>query len=94
MGLVAFVSQCWTITTAALATDIFPISEVGTITGMMGTAGGVGAVAFSQITGATAHFFGFAPAFVSAALLMPVAVLLLVLLLRVQRPASAPKPTG
>jgi ACS family hexuronate transporter-like MFS transporter len=94
MGLVAFVSQCWTITTAALATDIFPISEVGTITGMMGTAGGVGAVAFSQITGATAHFFGFALAFVSAALLMPVAVLLLVLLLRVQRPASAPKPTG
>jgi ACS family hexuronate transporter-like MFS transporter len=87
MGLIAFVSQCWTITTTALATDIFPRSSVGAIAGMMGTAGGLGAVAFSQIIGTTVHLFGFAPAFVFAALLMPAAVSLLMLILRPRRTA-------
>ena len=87
MGLIAFVSQCWTITTTALATDIFPRSSVGAIAGMMGTAGGLGAVAFSQIIGTTVHLFGFAPAFVFAALLMPAAVSLLMMILRPRRTA-------
>jgi ACS family hexuronate transporter-like MFS transporter len=91
MGVIAFISQCWTITTTALATDIFPRSSVGAIAGMMGTAGGLGAVAFSQLTGATVHHFGFAPAFVLAALLLPVAVFLLTMLLRAYRNASAPQ---
>jgi ACS family hexuronate transporter-like MFS transporter len=90
MGLVAFVSQCWTTTTTALATDIFPKSSVGAIVGMMGTAGGMGGAAFAQVAGSTVHHFGFAPAFVFAALLTPIAVFLLAALLRGQcntRPA-------
>jgi ACS family hexuronate transporter-like MFS transporter len=85
MGLVAFVSQCWTTTTTALATDIFPKSSVGAIVGMMGTAGGIGGAAFAQIIGSTVHHHGFAPAFVFAALLTPIAVILLLTLLRGQR---------
>ncbi len=81
MGIVAFVSQCWTVTTSALAADVFPQSGLGMIAGMMGTAGGIGAVAFSQGAGSAIHIIGFAPAFVVAALLMPAAATLLVLLL-------------
>jgi ACS family hexuronate transporter-like MFS transporter len=84
MGLVAFVSQCWTTTTTALATDIFPESSVGAIVGMMGTAGGIGGAAFAQVTGSTVHHLGFAPTFVFAALLIPIGVFLLKALLRWQ----------
>ena len=82
MGLIAFASQCWTTTTTALAADIFPRSSVGAIVGMMGTAGGVGGAVFAQITGATVQNFGFRPAFVMAALLVPVGFLLLMALLK------------
>jgi len=85
MGLIAFISQCWTITTTTLATDLFPRSSVGAVAGMMGTAGGLGGAVFSQLIGTTVHRFGFTPAFVLAALLMPIAVLLLMALLRTQR---------
>ncbi len=87
MGLIAFISQCWTTTTAVLATDIFPQSSVGRITGMTGTAGGLGATVFSQLSGKTLHSFGFAPVFASAALLVPAALILLVLMLRSSQPA-------
>jgi ACS family hexuronate transporter-like MFS transporter len=82
MGIVAFVSQCWTITTSALAADIFPRSSIGMVAGMMGTAGGLGAAAFSQTAGNAIHAMGYAPAFVLAALLLPAAATLLVMLLR------------
>jgi ACS family hexuronate transporter-like MFS transporter len=84
MGVIAFASQCWTTTTTALATDIFPRSSVGAIVGIMGTAGGIGGAAFAQITGATVRDFGFKPAFVMAALLVPVGFLLLLALLKGQ----------
>jgi ACS family hexuronate transporter-like MFS transporter len=84
MGVIAFASQCWTTTTTALATDIFPRSSVGAIVGMMGTAGGLGGAAFAQITGATVRNFGFRPAFAMAALLVPLGFLLLMALLRGQ----------
>jgi sugar phosphate permease len=88
MGLVAFVSQCWTTTTSALATDVVPRPSVGVTVGMMGTAGGLGGAAFAQITGRTVQHFGFTPAFVLAAVLMPAAVLMLVMLLR-SNPATS-----
>ena len=93
MGLIAFISQCWTITTTTLATDLFPRSCVGAVAGMMGTAGGLGGAVFSQSIGTTVHLFGFGPAFAIAAALMPAAVLLLLALMRTQ-PAieTASKP--
>lgn len=84
MGLIAFVSQCWTITTAALATDMFPRSDLGMIAGMMGTAGGIGAAIFSQTIGTVIRNRGFATAFVLAAALMPTAALLLISMLRLE----------
>lgn len=91
MGLMAFLSQCWTVTTAALATDIIPQSSVGAVAGMMGTAGGVGAAFCSQFTGAAVRDFGFAPTFVLAALLLPAAVPMLVFLLRASAVAASEK---
>ena len=81
MGLLAFISQSWTTNIAALATDIFPRSIVGAIAGMLGTAGGLGAAAFSQGIGKIVHSFGFSPVFVLAAVLMPIAVTILAVLL-------------
>lgn len=91
MGIVAFVSQCWTITTSALATDVFPRSSIGMVAGMMGTAGGIGAAVFSQAAGTAIRHVGFAPAFVFAVLLMPGAASLLVLLLRSGRGTVNPQ---
>jgi MFS transporter, ACS family, hexuronate transporter len=82
LALLAFVSQCWTTTTSALAADIFPGSSMGAIAGMMGTAGGLGAAAFSQMTGTVIVSIGYGSAFVLVALLLPIAAGLLVLLLR------------
>ena len=82
MGLVAFISQCWTVSTSALAADVFPSVEVGTIAGMMGTAGSLGAAVFSQYAGTAIRAVGFGPTFVWVSLLMPVAALLLLLLMR------------
>jgi ACS family hexuronate transporter-like MFS transporter len=91
MGLVAFVSQCWTVTTSALAADVFPRSDVGMVAGMMGTAGGIGAATFSQAAGTTIRDHGFTLAFVLAASLMPVAATMLVLLLRSGQRTPAPQ---
>ena len=54
----------------------------GMVAGMMGTAGGIGAAAFSQAAGTTIRDHGFTFAFVLAASLIPAAGTMLVLLLR------------
>jgi ACS family hexuronate transporter-like MFS transporter len=94
MGLIAFVSQCWTITTSALASDMFPRSDLGIIAGMMGTAGGIGAAIFSQTIGIVIRSRGFASAFAFAAVLMPIAALLLVTMLRSGRTRQIDEPVA
>jgi MFS transporter, ACS family, aldohexuronate transporter len=82
---IAFLTQCWSTNTAALASDIFPSSSVGSVTGMMGTAGGLGGILFAQVLGVLILHVGYASAFVAAAMLHPAATITLLMFLNRKR---------
>ncbi len=78
--LIAFLTQCWATNTSALATDTFENREVATVAGLMGTAGSLGGVLFTQLLGRAIATFGYGSAFVIGALMHPVAITMLLLL--------------
>ena len=80
--LVAFLTQCWSTNTSALAADLLPSTAVGTAAGMMGTAGSLGGALFTQALAVMISAFGYPAAFALAAVLHPLAALTLFLFLR------------
>jgi ACS family hexuronate transporter-like MFS transporter len=86
--LIGFLTQCWTTNISTLAADLFPQEERGTVAGLMGTAGSLGGVLFSQALGLLIGVFGYPSAFVAAAVMHPVAATVLVLLARGGREQS------
>ena len=80
--LVAFLTQAWATNTSALTTDTVPPVDTGAVAGMMGTAGSLGGVLFTQFLGLTIGAFGYSSAFILGAIMHPIAVTLLVLLYR------------
>lgn len=80
--LIAFLCQAWSINVATLVPDIVPANETASVMGLLGTAGSCGGIVFVQILGFAIVTFGYASAFVLAAVLHPVALLLLFWLLR------------
>ncbi len=80
--LMTFLSQAWSTNIATLNADLSGREDTGTVMGMMGTAGGIGGIIFSQIVGFTIARFGYSSAFILAALLLPAAALTLFLILR------------
>lgn len=80
--LIACLTQVWSTNTATLSADLFPANERSTVMGMMGTAGALGGILFAQALGWTISSFGYGSAFLLAAVLHPLAVLLLFLLKR------------
>jgi MFS transporter, ACS family, hexuronate transporter len=83
--LIAFLTQCWATNTSALTADTFAQAETGTVAGMMGTAGSLGGVLFTQLLGVAIATFGYSSAFVLGAVMHPIAAVLLVSLYRQQR---------
>jgi ACS family hexuronate transporter-like MFS transporter len=80
--VVAFLTQCWSVNTAALAGDILPNEITGSAFGLMGTAGSLAGAFFAQVLGFVIQNFGYKMAFVLAATLHPCAAFLLFTLLR------------
>lgn len=80
--LIACLTQVWSTNTATLAADLFPNHERASVLGMMGTAGSLGGMIFTQALAIAIGAFGYGSAFVLAAILHPVAVMLLFILLR------------
>jgi MFS transporter, ACS family, hexuronate transporter len=80
--LLLFLTQVWSANITTLASELLPPSEVGTAVSTMGTAGSLGGVLFSQIIGIMIPRFGYSSVFEAAACLFPVAVLILVSLIR------------
>lgn len=80
--LVAFLSQCWSTNTAALAADLLPNSVTGTAFGLMGMAGSLAGAVFAQVLGYVIGRFGYSGAFALAALLHPAAAIILFSLIR------------
>lgn len=80
--LVAFLTQCWSTNTAALASDILPNRLTGTVFGLMGMCGSLAGAFFAQILAVVIGQFGYSAAFALAALMHPCAAAILYFSLR------------
>lgn len=60
--------------------DLFPTSNLATVTGLSGTAGGIGGMISNLAIGAVVDHYSFTPIFAVSALLYPVALIILVAL--------------
>jgi ACS family hexuronate transporter-like MFS transporter len=67
IAVMAFVVYVWFIDTAALISDVFPENVVGSVLGMMGTAGAAGGIALNWFAGHTLdRYHSYAPVFIVA----------------------------
>jgi MFS transporter, ACS family, hexuronate transporter len=89
--LVAFLSQNWSTNSGALALDVVPVSETSSVIGLMGTAGSLGGILFSQALGLLIEHFGYSAAFIFSSALQPIAALVLVILLKPYLPSPGRK---
>lgn len=63
MAVVAFVVYCWFINTAAVIPDLFSEKVVGSVLGLMGTAGSAAGILFAQLVGVLLSRYSYAPVF-------------------------------
>jgi ACS family hexuronate transporter-like MFS transporter len=91
--LVAFLCQCWTINIGALMLDLVPLQETSSVTGLSGTAGSLGGILFAQILGVVVVRFGYSTAFVMAATLQPLAMIILLIMLRLDSRSASVQST-
>jgi ACS family hexuronate transporter-like MFS transporter len=85
-----FAHQFWSVTVQTLPADIFPAGRVGSVEGLLGSAGSFGAMIFGLLVGWLVERHGYGMAFLIAGLLHPLAFL--VILASVQPVAPAPSP--
>ena len=72
----------WITNFLGLLGDLFPSRAIATITGLTGTAGGIGGMLSNLIIGPVVDRFSFAPAFAISGVLYPAALLLLLWAIR------------
>jgi ACS family hexuronate transporter-like MFS transporter len=82
IAVMAFVVYSWFINTAALIPDIFSEKVVGSVLGLMGTAGSVGGVVFTTLVGFLLTRYSYTPVFLLAGSMHLLASLILWSLLR------------
>lgn len=80
--LITFLCQAWSTNISTLNADLCGRNDTGTVMGMMGTAGGIGGMLFAQVVGFSISHFGYSSAFILAALLLPIAAMILFSILR------------
>lgn len=81
-----FAHQFWSTIMQTLAADLFPPQMVGSVAGLMGAAGSLGATLFSFIAGSIIAHYGYAPVFVACGVVHPLSfVIILLLVRRIQR---------
>ncbi len=80
--LIAFLCQAWSTNMATMVPDLTAHSETASVMGLLGTAGSCGGILFSQLLGFSIAAFGYSSAFVLAAVLHPLSLLLLFVMLR------------
>jgi ACS family hexuronate transporter-like MFS transporter len=86
MALMAFVVYIWFIDTAALISDVFPENVVGSVLGLMGTAGSLGGIGLNWLAGYVLDTYGsYVPLFCIAGSCHLIASLVLAAFLRERR---------
>ncbi|MGH7945300.1 MAG: MFS transporter [Opitutaceae bacterium] len=81
-SLVGAMCLTWTFNTATLVTDTFPKNSTGRVIGVIGAAGATGGLVFNSQIGGVVDRFGYGPVFVVAAVLHPLAALIVHVLVR------------
>jgi MFS transporter, ACS family, aldohexuronate transporter len=66
IAVVAFIVYSWFINTAAMIPDVVPENAVGSVLGIMGTAGSLGGALFQPLVGYLVAHYSFAPVFAMA----------------------------
>lgn len=91
--LVASISSAvcvtWLFSSAALMAETFPRSALGTMMGITGSFGAAGALLFNSQIGGIVDRFGYVPVFVIAAMLHPLAALVIYLTVKPRSAESA-----
>jgi ACS family hexuronate transporter-like MFS transporter len=77
-----FAHQFWSANVQTLPTDIFPASVVGSVGGILGSAGAFGAMLFSLLAGRLIDRYGYGPTFIFAGLLHPLSFVLIYILIK------------
>jgi MFS transporter, ACS family, hexuronate transporter len=75
-----FAHQFWSTIMQTLAADLFPPKMVGSVAGLMGGAGALGAAIFSFIAGGIVGKYGYAPVFLATGVVHPISFLVILLL--------------
>jgi len=81
-SLVMFGHQFFAAVVMTLPTDLFPSKVVGSVGGLLGSAGSFGAMLFSLVVGWLVAHHGFGPAFIIAGVLHPLAFLVILVTVR------------
>jgi ACS family hexuronate transporter-like MFS transporter len=89
MSVLMLAHGLWISNFLGLLSDVFPSGSIATITGLTGTAGGLGGMLSNLMVGPLVDRFSFAPAFAVSGVLYPLA-LILILSAVGRRPASPP----
>jgi ACS family hexuronate transporter-like MFS transporter len=82
MCVLMFAHGFWITNFLGLLGDMFPGGAIGTITGLTGTAGGVGGMLSTLVIGAIVDRFSFLPVFVASGILYPLALSALFIAIR------------
>jgi ACS family hexuronate transporter-like MFS transporter len=77
MCVVMLAKGVWQTNYLGLLSDSFPVKRLATVTGLSGTAGGIGGMISSLVIGLAVEHFSFRPVFAMVSVVYPVALLLL-----------------
>jgi ACS family hexuronate transporter-like MFS transporter len=85
-GIAMFAHQFWSTIVQTLAADLFPSQVVGSVAGLMGAAGSLGATLFSFYAGMIIADYGYGRVFLVAGIVHPVSfAIILALVRRIER---------
>lgn len=91
-SMVMFAHQCFAAIVQTLPADLFPARVVGTVGGLLGSAGSFGAMLFGLLVGWLVDHHGYGPAFLIAGLLHPMAFLVILVTVRRIEPIQLEPP--
>jgi ACS family hexuronate transporter-like MFS transporter len=81
-SLAMFAHQFWSSNVQTLPADIFPARVVGSVEGLLGSAGSFGGMWFGLLVGRLVEDYGYGPAFFIAGILHPLAFILILVVVR------------
>ena len=95
-SMAMFGHQFWSTIMQTLAADMFPSRVVGSVAGLMGAAGSLGAVLFNGLVGALlTHYQSYSPVFLIAGLMHPVSFFIVLLVVgRIEPVTAFPAPSA